>query len=87
MSDRETITVFQHAETDKAILVHRGFISGEAARTGVWLPRSQITITDREHVKNPKFGTKPHIVEYLGWRLTIELPSWLAAKLKKEPTP
>lgn len=80
MSDPVTLTVWEHAKTDKAILVHSGFISAEADRTGAWLPLSQIKIIEREHVKNPHFREKPHIVEYLGWRLTIELPGWLAEK-------
>ena len=84
MTDLKTITVWEHASTEKAILVHRNFISAEASRTGVWLPKSQIKVLKRENVKNPAFGKKPHIVEYLGWQLTIELPAWLAQRLEKK---
>jgi hypothetical protein len=86
MSDWRTVKVFCHSETEGAILVSFSPISPRRGEE-TWFPKSQITIMDSELVENPKFGEAPHIARYLGTRLTIDAPDWLARKLKEPEKP
>jgi hypothetical protein len=85
-ASRKSLKLWLHSTTDKAILVHTTSSSHEADKAGVWLPLSQITITAREPIENPLFGTAPQIGQWLGTMLTIDMPKWLAAKFKGEAT-
>lgn len=75
-----TVVVWRHSETEKAILVSSSPTSPRS-HEGTWLARSQVKIIGSENVENPLFGTEPHIAKFLGTRLTIEMPDWLARGL------
>jgi hypothetical protein len=84
-----TLKAWHHADTDKAILVSLSPITPRKHEE-IWLPKSQVKITARENVENPGFGTEPHIAQYRGTLLTLELPDWLVEKnprLEGELTP
>lgn len=73
-----TRKLWLNAETDKAVMV--GPEPLHRARSNRWLPRSMIEIEARETVRNPRFGTAPHIAEILGTMVTIKAPAFVLAR-------